>query len=49
MELSKELNQYREIGTVEECREAMEKQRAKKITHEATLRICCTCPNCKKL
>ena len=25
-----ELEQYREIGTVEECREAVEKQRAKK-------------------
>ena len=27
----KEIQQYREIGTVEECREAMEKQRVKKI------------------
>ena len=26
----KEIQQYRSIGTVEECREAMEKQRAKK-------------------
>ena len=26
----KEIQQYREIGTVEECREAMEKQKAKK-------------------
>lgn len=26
-----EIQQYREIGTVEECREAVEKQRAKKI------------------
>ena len=26
-----ELEQYREIGTVEECREAVEKQKAKKI------------------
>ena len=26
----KELQQYREIGTVEECREAVEKQKAKK-------------------
>lgn len=28
--LSKELNQYRELGTVEECREARERQRGKK-------------------
>ena len=27
----KEIQQYREIGTVEECREAVEKQKAKKI------------------
>lgn len=27
----KEVQQYREIGTVEECREAVEKQRTKKI------------------
>lgn len=27
----KEIQQYREIGTVEECREAVEKQRTKKI------------------
>ena len=27
----KEIKQYREIGTVEECREAVEKQKAKKI------------------
>lgn len=26
----KEIQQYREIGTVEECREAVEKQKAKK-------------------
>lgn len=31
IEALKEVQQYREIGTVEECREAMEKQKAKKI------------------
>lgn len=37
-----EIQQYREIGTVEECREAVEKQKAKK-----PIRIdMCTCPNC---
>lgn len=30
----KELQQYRSIGTVSECREAMEKQRAKKSKHD---------------
>ena len=29
-----ELEQYREIGTVEECKEAVEKQKAKKIVYE---------------
>ena len=27
----------------------MEKQMPKKITHEATLYICCTCPSCKNV
>ena len=30
IEALKEIQQYREIGTVEECREAVEKQKAKK-------------------
>lgn len=30
----KEVQQYREIGTVEECREAVEKQKAEKIEYE---------------
>ena len=30
----KEVQQYREIGTVEECREAVEKQKAKKPDYE---------------
>ena len=29
----KEIQQYREIGTVEECREAREKQKAKRPKH----------------
>lgn len=29
-----EIQQYREIGTVEECREAVEKQKAEKIEYE---------------
>ena len=30
----KEIQQYREIGTVEECREAVEKQKVEKIEYE---------------
>lgn len=47
----KEIQQYREIGTVEECREAVEKQKAK-IPFEETVEIgrnineICSCPNC---
>lgn len=36
-----EVQQYRAIGTVEECRAAMEKQTAKKISSA-------WCPSCKK-
>ena len=40
----KEVQQYREIGTVEECREAVEKQKPKKIIIES---YCSTeCPTC---
>lgn len=40
-----EIKQYRAIGTVEECREATEKQRAKKpVTYQQTNRA--DCPNC---
>ena len=39
-----EIQQYREIGTVEECREAVEKQKPKKIIIES---YCPTeCPTC---
>ena len=40
----KEVQQYREIGTVEECREAMEKQKAKKPVKDKYHHNCC--PNC---
>ena len=43
----KEIKQYREIGTVEECREAVEKQRPKKcdVTKD-NFRIFYKCPTC---
>ena len=34
IEALKEVQQYREIGTVEECREAMEKQKPNKIQYD---------------
>lgn len=37
-----EIQQYRAIGTIEECREAMEKQRTKKPIRTDM----CTCPKC---
>lgn len=37
-----EVQQYRQIGTVEECREAVEKQTAKKPVRLDK----CTCPSC---
>lgn len=45
-----EVQQYRQIGTVEECREAVEKQTAKKATsfdyHNGTVNY--GCPICKR-
>lgn len=43
----KEVQQYREIGTVEECREAVEKKKAKKcdVTKD-NFRIYYKCPTC---
>lgn len=47
-----EIQQYRSIGTVSECREAVEKQRAKKIIYETEDDreyedyICPNCKNC---
>lgn len=49
-----EIQQYREIGTVEECREAMEKRKPKKPYHEEWIGIdgvpydLCPNPNCRK-
>lgn len=31
------------------CKEALEKRIPKKVTHEATLYRCCTCPTCKNV
>ena len=39
-----EIQQYREIGTVEECREAVEKQKAKNPIKDKYHHNCC--PNC---
>lgn len=36
IEALKEIQQYREIGTVEECRAAVEKQKPKKIEYEGS-------------
>lgn len=48
----KENQQYREIGTVEECREAVEKQKAKKRIYPKTALEryyhAPECPNCKR-
>ena len=52
----KEVQKYREIGTVEECREAVEKQKAKKPDYEGDGYDDCgeivydtwICPNCGK-
>lgn len=42
-----ELEQYREIGTVEECREAMEKQKAKKpVLRNDNGKLRKSCPVC---
>lgn len=47
IEALKDVQQYQEIGTVEECREAMEKQIPKnsKIIHKSGA-ICYNCPSC---
>lgn len=53
-EALEEIQKYREIGTVEECREARERQRMKKIKNRKLLRDFCNrpysvrgdCPNC---
>lgn len=40
-----EVQQYRQIGTVEECREAVEKQKAKKPLHKRNGHYCPICNN----
>lgn len=40
IEALKEVQQYRAIGTVEECREAVEKYKPKKIQYESDCRCC---------
>mgnify|MGYP002797420728 CR=1 FL=1 len=46
----KEIQQYREIGTVEECREAVEKQKAKKCVEESCPdHTHYKCPSCGKI
>lgn len=42
-----EIQQYRAIGTVEECREAREKQRAKKPILDTIYHQQYYCPNCE--
>lgn len=47
MNALKEVQQYREIGTVEECRTAVEKQTAKKpYLEQAEMDECWECPTC---
>ena len=41
------VQEYTEMLIV--CKEALEKQIPKKITHEATLQRCATCPTCKNV
>ena len=56
IEALKEIQQYREIGTVEECREAVEKQKPKKPDYEGDgyddkgelVYDTWICPNCDK-
>ena len=43
-----EIQQYRTIGTVEECRAAMEKQTAKRPRIMGNAMICPSCPRCFK-
>ena len=46
----KEIQQYREIGTVEECREAVEKQKPKKCVEESCPdHTHYKCPSCGKI
>lgn len=51
IESLKEIQQYRAIGTVEECREARERQRGKKPILSTPCKSISyyLCPNCKKI
>lgn len=50
IEALKEAQQYREIGTVEECREAVEKQKAKKcVIDSCPDHTHYKCPSCGKI
>ena len=40
IEIIKEVQKYREIGTIEECREAVEKQKPKKVQCESDCKYC---------
>lgn len=44
----KEIQQYRAVGTVKECRAAMEKQTAKRPRIIGNAMICPLCPRCFK-
>ena len=44
-----EVQQYREIGTVEECRAAVEKQTAKKPNYDDYHRAGYRCPDCNNV
>lgn len=37
------------LEAMKQCKNALERQIPKKITHEASLYKCCTCPNCKNV
>lgn len=47
IEALEEIQQYHSIGTVEECRQAMEKQRAKKPILDTIYHQQYYCPNCE--
>lgn len=49
MAVIRELDEYRKIGTLDECRTAKEKQTPKMVTHEAAIHRCSTCPTCKNV
>lgn len=44
-----ELEKYRALGTVEQCKQAMEKQKAKKANYDAHHRAGYRCPTCNNV